>query len=75
MVVLKVYFIMYRVFSERKYTDNKGATKDVQLIVVSLSPQPTLSLAARYKLSPEEATKKLAGKLAACCKQSCIIHV
>ncbi|XP_047021575.1 probable cytosolic Fe-S cluster assembly factor GL21135 [Helicoverpa zea] len=52
---------LLRVFSERKYTDNKGETKDVSLIVISLSPQPTLSIAARYKLSPEEATHKLAG--------------
>lgn len=51
----------HRVFSERKYTDNKGVTNDVRLIVISLSPQPTLSLAARYKLTPKEATNKLAG--------------
>ncbi|KAJ2952494.1 hypothetical protein O0L34_g6812 [Tuta absoluta] len=54
---------LLRVFSERKYTDNKGETKDVSLIVISLSPQPVLSLAARYKLTPDEATKKLAGYL------------
>ncbi|KAH9634806.1 hypothetical protein HF086_012220 [Spodoptera exigua] len=52
---------LLRVFSEKKYTDNKGLSRDVGLIVVSLSPQPTLSLAARYKLTPEEATHKLAG--------------
>ncbi|KAF9822426.1 hypothetical protein SFRURICE_017701 [Spodoptera frugiperda] len=52
---------LLRVFSEKKYTDNKGVSREVSLIVVSLSPQPTLSLAARYKLSPEEATHKLAG--------------
>lgn len=61
-----VYVICYilclhRVFSERKYTDNKGDTKNVSLVVISLSPQPVLSLAARYKLTPEEATSKLAG--------------
>ncbi|KAM3961776.1 putative cytosolic Fe-S cluster assembly factor GL21135 [Aphomia sociella] len=52
---------LLRVFSERKYTDNKGVTKNVSLVVISLSAQPTLSLAARYKLTPEDATKKLAG--------------
>ncbi|XP_075969136.1 putative cytosolic Fe-S cluster assembly factor GL21135 [Anticarsia gemmatalis] len=52
---------LLRVFSERKYIDNKGVSNAVSLIVVSLSPQPTLSLAARYKLTPEEATSKLAG--------------
>ncbi|CAB3234712.1 unnamed protein product [Arctia plantaginis] len=52
---------LLRVFSERKYTDNNGVTNDVRLIVISLSPQPTLSLAARYKLTPKEATDKLAG--------------
>ncbi|XP_049866783.1 probable cytosolic Fe-S cluster assembly factor GL21135 [Pectinophora gossypiella] len=52
---------LLRVFSERKYTDNKEVTKDVSLIVISLSPQPVLSLAARYKLTPEDATRKLAG--------------
>ncbi|XP_052759047.1 probable cytosolic Fe-S cluster assembly factor GL21135 [Galleria mellonella] len=52
---------LLKVFSERKYTDNKGVTKSVSLVVISLSPQPTLSLAARYKLTPEDATKKLAG--------------
>ncbi|CAD0196538.1 unnamed protein product [Chrysodeixis includens] len=52
---------LLRVFSERQYTDNKGVTRRVSLIVISLSPQPTLSLAARYKLSPEDATHKLAG--------------
>lgn len=52
---------LLRVFSERKYTDNKGVTRNISLIVISVSPQPTLSLAARYKLSPEEATRKLVG--------------
>ncbi|CAH0406693.1 unnamed protein product [Chilo suppressalis] len=52
---------LLRVFKERKYTNNKGITKDVSLIVISLSPQPVLSLAVRYNLSAEEATKKLAG--------------
>ncbi|XP_045491460.1 probable cytosolic Fe-S cluster assembly factor GL21135 [Colias croceus] len=52
---------LLRVLSERRYTDSKGNTRDVSLIVVSISPQPTLSLAARYKLTPEEATSKLAG--------------
>ncbi|XP_063821474.1 probable cytosolic Fe-S cluster assembly factor GL21135 [Ostrinia nubilalis] len=52
---------LLRVFSERKYTDSKGVTKNVSLVVISLSPQPVLSMAARYKLSPEEATSKLAG--------------
>ncbi|XP_072943825.1 probable cytosolic Fe-S cluster assembly factor GL21135 [Epargyreus clarus] len=52
---------LLRVFSERKYTDTKGITRDVSLVVISISPQPTLSLAARYKLSAEEATRKLAG--------------
>ncbi|XP_013197617.2 probable cytosolic Fe-S cluster assembly factor GL21135 [Amyelois transitella] len=52
---------LLRVFSEKKYTDNKGVTKNVNLIVISLSPQPTLSLAARYKLTPDEAVRRLAG--------------
>ncbi|XP_053625490.1 probable cytosolic Fe-S cluster assembly factor GL21135 [Plodia interpunctella] len=52
---------LLRVFSEKKYIDTKGNTKNVSLIVISLSPQPTLSLAARYKLTPEEAARKLAG--------------
>ncbi|KAJ0180273.1 hypothetical protein K1T71_003677 [Dendrolimus kikuchii] len=52
---------LLKVFSERKYTDNKGVTNDVSLIVISVSPQPTLSLAARYKLSSQEATRKLVG--------------
>lgn len=42
--------------------DNNGVTNDVSLIVISISPQPTLSLAARYKLSSEEATRKLVGQ-------------
>ncbi|XP_037973833.2 probable cytosolic Fe-S cluster assembly factor GJ13047 isoform X1 [Plutella xylostella] len=54
---------LLRVFSERKYTDSKGVTRDVSLVVVSLSPQPTLSIAARYNLSPEETTSKLVGYL------------
>lgn len=52
---------LLKVFSDRKYTDSKGVVKDVSLIVISLSPQPILSLAARYKLPPEDATNKLAG--------------
>ncbi|XP_023949734.2 probable cytosolic Fe-S cluster assembly factor GI11683 [Bicyclus anynana] len=52
---------LLRVFSERKYTDTKGVTRDVSLVVISLSPQPTLSIAARYKMEPEEATRKLVG--------------
>ncbi|CAG5011537.1 unnamed protein product [Parnassius apollo] len=52
---------LLRVLSERKYTDSRGVTNDVSLVVVSMSPQPILSLAVRYKLSPEDATKKLAG--------------
>ncbi|XP_047527720.1 probable cytosolic Fe-S cluster assembly factor GL21135 [Vanessa atalanta] len=52
---------LLKVFSERKYTDTKGVTRDVTLVVISLSAQPTLSLAARYKLDPEEATRKLVG--------------
>ncbi|CAK1582205.1 unnamed protein product [Parnassius mnemosyne] len=52
---------LLRVLSERKHTDLRGVTNDVSLVVVSMSPQPILSLAVRYKLSPEDATKKLAG--------------
>ncbi|XP_041977680.1 probable cytosolic Fe-S cluster assembly factor GL21135 [Aricia agestis] len=52
---------LLRVFLERKYTTKKGEIQDISLIVVSLSPQPTLSLADRYKLTTEEATNKLAG--------------
>ncbi|CAG9585821.1 unnamed protein product [Danaus chrysippus] len=52
---------LLRVFSERKYTDSRGVTQDVSLIVISIAPQPLLSLAVRYKLEPEEATRKLAG--------------
>ncbi|XP_059061750.1 probable cytosolic Fe-S cluster assembly factor GL21135 [Achroia grisella] len=52
---------LLKVLSERQYTDNKGLIRSVSLVVISLSPQPTLSLAARYKLTPEDATKKLAG--------------
>ncbi|CAH2266435.1 probable cytosolic Fe-S cluster assembly factor GJ13047 [Pararge aegeria] len=52
---------LLRVFSERKYTDTKGVTREVSLVVISLSPQPTLSLAARYKIEPEDATRKLVG--------------
>ncbi|XP_045785688.1 probable cytosolic Fe-S cluster assembly factor GL21135 isoform X1 [Maniola jurtina] len=52
---------LLRVFSERKYTDTKGVTRDVSLVVISLSPQPTLSLAARYKIQPEIAVQKLVG--------------
>ncbi|XP_063377752.1 probable cytosolic Fe-S cluster assembly factor GI11683 [Cydia fagiglandana] len=52
---------LLKVFSERKHTDSKGVTQDVSLIVISLSPQPVLSLAARYKLEPEEAASRLAG--------------
>jgi len=33
----------------------------VKLIVVSLSVQPVLSLAARYNLVPDDAAHKLAG--------------
>ncbi|XP_046965234.1 probable cytosolic Fe-S cluster assembly factor GL21135 [Vanessa cardui] len=52
---------LLKVMSERKYTDTQGVTRDVTLVVISLSVQPTLSLAARYKLDPEEATRKLVG--------------
>ncbi|KAI8435348.1 hypothetical protein MSG28_003673 [Choristoneura fumiferana] len=52
---------LLRVFSERKYTDTKGVTRDVSLIVISLSPQPLLSLAARYKLPADDAAGRLAG--------------
>ncbi|XP_045542876.1 probable cytosolic Fe-S cluster assembly factor CPIJ010948 [Papilio machaon] len=52
---------LLRVLSERKYTDTRGNTNEVSLVVVSMSPQPVLSLAARYKLSSEDAVKKLAG--------------
>ncbi|XP_063619986.1 probable cytosolic Fe-S cluster assembly factor GI11683 [Cydia splendana] len=52
---------LLKVFSERKHTDSKGVTQDVSVIVISLSPQPVLSLAARYKLEPEEAASRLAG--------------
>ncbi|KPJ07981.1 putative cytosolic Fe-S cluster assembly factor GA29080 [Papilio machaon] len=52
---------LLRVLSERKYTDTRGNTNEVSLVVVSMSPQPVLSLASRYKLSPEDAVKKLAG--------------
>ncbi|XP_050663755.1 probable cytosolic Fe-S cluster assembly factor GI11683 [Leptidea sinapis] len=52
---------LLRVLSERKYTDSHGVSRDVGLVVISLSPQPILSLAARYKLSPDDTTKKLAG--------------
>ncbi|XP_068629902.1 probable cytosolic Fe-S cluster assembly factor GL21135 [Battus philenor] len=52
---------LLRVLSERKYTDSRGTTHDVNLVVVSMSPQPVLSLAVRYKLHPDEATKRLAG--------------
>lgn len=37
--------------------------KDSKFIVVSLSVQPVLSLAAKYSLSPDEAFVKLAGIL------------
>ncbi|XP_050345097.1 probable cytosolic Fe-S cluster assembly factor GL21135 [Nymphalis io] len=52
---------LLKVFSERKFTDTQGVTRDVTLVVISISAQPTLSLAARYKLDPEEATRKLVG--------------
>ncbi|CAH2074676.1 unnamed protein product, partial [Iphiclides podalirius] len=52
---------LLRVLTDRKYTDSRGVTNDVSLVVVSLSPQPVLSLAVRYKLSPDDATKKLVG--------------
>ncbi|CAF4843795.1 unnamed protein product [Pieris macdunnoughi] len=52
---------LLRVLSERKYTDSKGATMDVSLVVVSISPQPLLSLALRYKLTAQEATRKVSG--------------
>ncbi|CAK1552643.1 unnamed protein product [Leptosia nina] len=52
---------LLRVLSERKYTDSKGVKRDVNLVVMSISPQPILSLAARYKLNVQEATNKLTG--------------
>ncbi|KAG6448676.1 probable cytosolic Fe-S cluster assembly factor GL21135 [Manduca sexta] len=52
---------LLRVFAEKKFTNNKGVVQDVSLIVISLSPQPVLSLAARYGLTAEEATTKLTG--------------
>ncbi|XP_045445685.1 probable cytosolic Fe-S cluster assembly factor GJ13047 [Melitaea cinxia] len=52
---------LLKVFSDRRYTDTKGVTRDVTLIVISVSIQPLLSLAARYKLEPEEAMRKLVG--------------
>lgn len=54
---------LLRIFSERKYMDKNGELIDVKLVVISLSPQPTLSLAGRYKLSPTETSEKLAGYL------------
>ena len=38
-----------------------GKPEDCKFIVVSLSVQPVLSLAARYELEPEDAIRRLAG--------------
>lgn len=51
---------LLRVFQEKIAQQNEGST-DYKYIVVSLSVQPVLSLAQRYKLEPEEALCKLAG--------------
>lgn len=56
------FFLDFRLFAEKKYSDKTGEVQDVKLIVISLSPQPILSLAVRYNLSPNEAAQKLAGK-------------
>ncbi|XP_051160482.1 probable cytosolic Fe-S cluster assembly factor GK14772 [Leptopilina boulardi] len=50
-----------RVFEEKKNQQQLGDGNISKHIVVSLSIQPILSLAERYKLEPKEAVLKLAG--------------
>ncbi|XP_021933170.1 probable cytosolic Fe-S cluster assembly factor AGAP009023 isoform X2 [Zootermopsis nevadensis] len=52
---------MIRVFREKKQLYQDGKSDLAKLIVVSLSLQPILSLAARYNLSPDETALKLSG--------------
>lgn len=40
---------------------SQSASEEVRTIVVTISPQPVISLAQRYNLKPEEAAKHLSG--------------
>uniref|UniRef100_A0A1B6JNZ4 Iron hydrogenase small subunit domain-containing protein n=1 Tax=Homalodisca liturata TaxID=320908 RepID=A0A1B6JNZ4_9HEMI len=53
---------MLRVFNENKRLKQEGSS-EAKLIVVSVSIQPVLSLAASYNLEPEEAFHRLSGYL------------
>lgn len=53
--------LFFRVFSQRKVIE-EDIEHEIKLIIVSVSVQPVLSLAARYDLSPEDTFQKLAGK-------------
>ncbi|XP_063225793.1 probable cytosolic Fe-S cluster assembly factor v1g210509 isoform X2 [Bacillus rossius redtenbacheri] len=50
-----------RVFRENQQLRQSGRPEEAKLLVVSLSVQPVLSLAARYGLSPGECAERLSG--------------
>lgn len=52
---------LLKVFTNNKQLVQAGRYAESQFIVVSLSVQPVLSLAARYNLAPSEAAVHLAG--------------
>ncbi|KAJ1530517.1 hypothetical protein ONE63_005410 [Megalurothrips usitatus] len=54
---------MLKVFQNNKQLRECGKEKESKLIVVSISIQPVLSLAARYKLEPHDAFQRLSGYL------------
>ncbi|XP_043282277.1 probable cytosolic Fe-S cluster assembly factor AAEL012261 [Venturia canescens] len=52
---------LFRIFEEKKQQIQNDQLEDCRYIVVSLSVQPVISLAARYELEPQEAIHRLAG--------------
>ncbi|XP_034251403.1 probable cytosolic Fe-S cluster assembly factor GI11683 [Thrips palmi] len=54
---------MLRVFENNKKLKEAGNASEAKLIVVSISVQPVLSLAARFGLAPQDAFSKLSGYL------------
>ncbi|XP_018795203.1 PREDICTED: probable cytosolic Fe-S cluster assembly factor GI11683 [Bactrocera latifrons] len=52
---------LLRVLQENKALKNQNASESVSTIVVTISPQPVISLAHRYNLNPAEAAKHLSG--------------
>nr|XP_036215662.1 probable cytosolic Fe-S cluster assembly factor GJ13047 [Bactrocera oleae]XP_036215663.1 probable cytosolic Fe-S cluster assembly factor GJ13047 [Bactrocera oleae] len=52
---------LLRVLRENTTLKSQSASEEVRTIVVTISPQPVISLAQRYNLKPEEAAKHLSG--------------